>query len=358
MVANDQPTTSFKWRFDNFMSQILQLPAGVQLESPDFALKHVKGSNFHLVFVPRPEDSTGSASLWLIADELGSTKSIHVEAEFWLEQAGGAKFGIKKGDFAFDENSLFFGFEKYITRSELDKFNASCGKKGVTYLCCKVTSIIQEEPKSTLPEKVETPSFEKKQAPSVEKKQSPSPMKAETPPSFEKKQAVVPIPQIVIEKQESVTPLPVDNLRVDLWELYCQGIHDTILEVGEVQFKVLKCILMAQSHAFKKKLETTMGKQVLINLGPINVAIAQKFIEWFYIGKLFATGSVLDDLYELASTYEVPKLKEECISLMAANLNFDDVYIRYQFAIKNNEDRLVDATTSFIKHIIGHNSND
>jgi hypothetical protein len=343
MIANDQSITNFKWRFDNFMSQILQLPAGVQLESPDFALKNIKGSNFHLVFVPRPEDSTGSASLWLIADEFGSTGSIHVEAEFWLEQAGGAKFGIKKGDFAFDENSLFFGFEKYITRSELDKFNASRGKKGVTYLCCKITHIVQEEPKSTLPEKIETPSVEKKQVPS-------SPLS---------KKAVVSIPKIVVEeKKESETSMPVDSLRVDLWVLYCQGIHDTILEVGKVQFKVFKCILMAQSNAFKKKLETTMGKQIVISLDPINVAVVQKFVDWLYIGKLSAKGSLLDELYELALTYEVPKLKEECISLMVADLTFDNVYIRYQFAIKNNEGQLVDATTSFIKHIIGHNSND
>jgi len=314
MTLNDPLGTNFKWPFKHFMKDVLQIQPEIQLDSDDFALNQLPESKFHLTFVPLPDNKTGMASLWLIADELGGAESIHTTIEFSIEHANGIKIGATNGSFIFNADNLMYGFEKYISRADLGKFTTTVGKSNVTYLCCKIIHYLSSE-------KCETPQLPKK-------KEDPVP--------------------------EAIVPAKIeDDLRKKFWEMYQEGIYDCTIEVGDTQFKLLKGILMSQSPVFKKTFEATMGQCSFIQLSEaVNVDAMKKMFEWMYIGNLIDAEDLLEDLYRLAVKYEILLLKEECLSMMRKTLDLTNVYARNRVGTEHKEDRLINATKSFLDGVI------
>jgi hypothetical protein len=335
---NDHTITRFKWRFDNFMSQVLQPTPGIQLESSFFPLKHLPASRFQLIMVPRPIDNLAISSLWLASKDLGGLKSLHMNIQFWLEHSNGVKGRKAELNATFNANTTCVGFNEYMSRFDLNAFDANRGKNGqVSFLCCKL--VYKTPPNGSNVATVSALTQKFGSSVSISKPIPPAPVS--------KSIQSAPIPNAVSEKKFQVVE---DEFRSNLWNLYREGIHDCILDVAGTKIKVLKGILMAHSPVFKQMLLPTIGERSIIPMNAPNAESVQVMIEWMYINKLNDASNVLEDVYFLAVKYQIPTLKENCIDSLISGLNKGNILARHVFALKKHEDRLMAATEYFIQH--------
>lgn len=97
---------------------------------------------------------------------------------------------------------------------------------------------------------------------------------------------------------------------------------DTVLKFRGRKFKVHSCILASQSPVFQKIFSDNHFGVARVSEKTLNVSESsfESFVDFFYSGRCSPEVNITE-MFELATVFDVPKLKATCIARILADLN-------------------------------------
>lgn len=149
-------------------------------------------------------------------------------------------------------------------------------------------------------------------------------------------------PEPDIRSQRSVTVGEFEHgLLAKFAEFRATGEYtDFTIKVHSRQFKVHKCILAAQSFVFRELFENdAVGcPNSFKNIEKFSEKAFESFLDYFYNCSIDDT--VMLELFELASEFDVQKLKEKCVDKILESLNESNAPEVFKLAHYHKSDEL------------------
>lgn len=166
----------------------------------------------------------------------------------------------------------------------------------------------------------------------------------------------LPPPKSVAESRETL--IDESNHREQMCETFSSfkatgNFSDTVLKFRGRKFKVHSRILSSQSPVFQKIFSANSFGVAKVSEKTLNVSESsfESFVDFFYSGRCSPEVNVAE-IFELATIFELSKLKETCIARILADLNESNALEVFNMAHRRNSDELKLTAFKIIQKMI------